>query len=91
MRYIELLECVCTDFSHLVKLIWWNEEPTELYFEFHLNNFPLLKRIPIALNYILGRGSKYGMYEEVCLDETGITQLRQICGKLLSGEKESLN
>lgn len=52
-----------------------DEHYKQCYLLIHLNKRSFFDRLMYAIDYILGRQSKYGAFDEVVLDEEGMNQI----------------
>jgi hypothetical protein len=60
-----LFTCRCYSIEHSFVV---SADDDDLFIEVHLSSLPFLKRLWHALNYVIGRKSKWGDFEEVLLD-----------------------
>lgn len=73
----KLFTCACGSIEHHFVMSYWSdeEEPRMIYVQMFLAEHRLLKRIWLAIRYILGYKSKYGHWEEVLLDREKVAGL----------------
>ena len=65
-----LITCECGDPAHQIILSWFdndNQYDDYAYLTVHLNKLPLLKRLKVAIQYIFGKQSEYGAFDEVLI------------------------
>lgn len=77
----ELLVCTCGDVSHQLVVTKWEDSDDgsrELFVGVHLNKVPWWARLANAINYIFGKESIYGDFEEVILTKEHLPQLKKI-------------
>jgi hypothetical protein len=63
----EILVCECHSLEHQFA-IWFDDEDKMLYIEPHLKRKPLRDRILYAIDYIFGRQSNYGAFDEIIVN-----------------------
>jgi|688.fasta_scaffold418323_3 hypothetical protein len=77
----EILVCECESLEHQFA-IWYDDEDNTLYIEPHLKRKSLRDRILYAIDYIFGRQSNYGAFDEIIINpkdaETMIEYLEKI-------------
>ncbi len=60
-------------------------ETDDWYLTIKLESFTFLKRVRVAINYILGREKRYGQYTEICLNTEDVIDIyRWLSSKLFS-------
>ena len=77
----ELFLCECGDTSDQIIMQWWDDQDDEypsVYATFYLRKEPLLKRIKLALMYILGKRSRYGEFGEVILKPEDYLKMQKV-------------
>jgi hypothetical protein len=73
-RVNKFIVCECGDIAHQLVLSWFKpnvirvEEPDGcVYLTVHLNKLPFWKRLKVAIQYLFGKQSKYGAFDEVII------------------------
>jgi hypothetical protein len=61
------VSCSCHTPEHLIKIMWFKGEE-ELYVCYSLSPLPFFQRVWLAIKYIFGHQSKFGMFGELVLD-----------------------
>lgn len=67
--------CDCGDLDHQL-IIKASEEEKELYLFIKLNKFTWLKRLKVALLYLLGKECDYGSFQEIILNKNRIIEIK---------------
>ena len=69
--------CECDDVAHQLVLSWFKPQiPMDydsdeyVYLSVHLNKLPFWKRLKVAIQYLFGKQSKYGAFDEVIIDSS---------------------
>ena len=73
----ELFVCTCGDVQHQLVISYFDDEP-ELFVSIHLCKHGFLSRLLIGLQYIFGRQSIYGAFEETVLEEKDVISLNEL-------------
>lgn len=74
----KIIPCSCLNPEHHVLYVKEDKEPC-VYIYTQLNvEFPWYKRITLGLRYIFGLRNKFGMYNEVIIDESNYYHLKRI-------------
>ena len=73
----ELFVCSCGDLEHQMVVSYFDDEP-ELYVSTHLRKYGLLRRLWIAIQYVFGKQSIYGAFEECVLEEKDVVRLNEL-------------
>ena len=76
----ELFVCACGDVEHQFVISKFEDEP-QFYIEMHLSDASFFRRLMIGLEYIFGKKSKYGAFEEIILHPEDIERLRKVIDK----------
>lgn len=73
-RVNKIIVCECGDIAHQLVLSWFKPQiPMDydsdeyVYLSVHLNKLPFLKRLKVAIQYLFGKQSKYGAFDEVII------------------------
>ena len=73
-RINKIIVCECGDVAHQLVLSWFKPQiPMDydsdeyVYLSVHLNKLPFWKRLKVAIQYIFGKQSKYGAFDEVII------------------------
>jgi len=77
----EILVCECHSLEHQFA-IWYDDEYNTLYIEPHLRRKSLIKRILYAINYIFGRQSNYGAFDEIIVNPDNADKLIEYLQKI---------
>lgn len=85
-----LLVCDCGDVSH--QLVFtvdsYDGEETEVFAEVHLAPLPFWKRLAHGIMYIFGRRSRFGEFDEICLNrKEHLEKLRKVVDALSKTNK----
>jgi hypothetical protein len=78
-----LFTCRCYSIEHSFVVSADNED---LFIEVHLAALPFWARVKNAFNYVIGRKSKWGDFEEILLDPTTALDLGDKITEWASGE-----
>lgn len=73
----ELFVCACGDVQHQLVVSYFDDEP-ELYISTHLRKHGFLARLWIAIQYIFGKQSVFGAFEETVLEEKDVVRLNEL-------------
>ena len=77
------IDCNCGSPEHILRFIW-NDEDLELYTEVQLRQWRSLpKRIWVAIRYIFGYKSSYGVWDCTCMGRCEMEKLHNFLGKML--------
>lgn len=71
----EIYVCDCFDVQHQF-IISHDSEIDFFSFQVHLTKLPVLKRLVVAIKYLLGFQSSIGAFEEVVLSQSQVEKLR---------------
>lgn len=86
----DLLVCACSDPQHQIVFTQYNYgspvQVSEVYMYTHLKLFPFWKRLKVGIQYIFGKQSKYGAFDDVLLTTKEMDQL----GKIVENFKKGL-
>ena len=89
-----LIVCECGDVSHQVILSWFtssifsNYYPDEyVYLSVHLNKLPFWKRLKVAIQYLFGKQSKYGAFDEVIINPSEWRRFKEMVDFMKNAEK----
>ena len=73
----KIIVCECGDVAHQLVLSWFKPQtPMDyvsdeyVYLSVHLNKLPFWKRLKVAIQYLFGKQSKYGAFDEVIIDSS---------------------
>lgn len=73
----KIIVCECGDIAHQLVLSWFKPQiPMDydsneyVYLSVHLNKLPFWKRLKVAIQYLFGKQSKYGAFDEVIIDSS---------------------
>ena len=73
----KIIVCECGDVAHQLVLSWFKPQtPMDydsdeyVYLSVHLNKLPFWKRLKVAIQYLFGKQSKYGAFNEVIIDSS---------------------
>lgn len=76
-RINKIIVCECGDVAHQLVLSWFKQQtPMDydsdeyVYLSVHLNKLPFWKRLKVAIQYLFGKQSKYGAFDEVIIDSS---------------------
>ena len=76
-RVNKFIVCECGDIAHQLVLSWFKPQiPMDydsdeyVYLSVHLNKLPFWKRLKVAIQYLFGKQSKYGAFDEVIIDSS---------------------
>lgn len=76
-RINKIIVCECGDVAHQLVLSWFKPQtPMDydsdeyVYLSVHLNKLPFWKRLKVAIQYLFGKQSKYGAFDEVIIDSS---------------------
>lgn len=75
----ELFICNCGSVEHQFLISYWNDHEgwDETYVEIHLTKqWPIWRRIVLAVKYIFGYQCRYGAFQEVVLHPDQVRELR---------------
>lgn len=75
MNSDEWVICECGSLEHFMKISYEPEFGEYVYVTIHLSELPFLKRLKLGIQYILGRRSKYGNFEEIVLKKEKLKQI----------------
>jgi hypothetical protein len=83
-RDVFFCDCGYTEHMFIVDHQFWGDgmDP-EFYIMPMLSPKPLLKRLGIALQYLLGRQSRHGAFDSILLDREDVCRLRDNCNRFL--------
>lgn len=88
MSDVELFRCRCSSNEHILLVEYLPEETdlaqSDLCISVHLTEHSLWRRIKYATAYVLGRGPKFGAFDEVLLDRDRALELKLAIDKFLS-------
>lgn len=73
----ELFVCTCGDVQHQLVISYFDDEK-ELYISTHLCKHGFLSRLWIAIQYVFGKQSIYGAFEETVLEEKDVVRLNEL-------------
>ncbi len=83
----DILICDCSSEEHQLLIRYDdNDETPEVYVNVHLTKKPFWERVRYAIDYIFGRQSKYGAFDEVILGPQHITSLQSVVDHLKNVE-----
>lgn len=77
----DILVCACSDPQHQIVFTIYEGssiEKAEVFVYIHLTRFPLWKRLWVAFQYVFGKQSKYGAFDEILLTQTEMYKLEDI-------------
>lgn len=79
-----LIRCVCSSNEHIGIFSWFSDEKKDrnVYLSIHLSKLPFFQRVKNGLKYIFGYRCKYGDFEEIILDKTHISTLKEVLSYL---------
>jgi hypothetical protein len=82
------VKCMCHSPEHQMMLSFFSngedEQYEELYVTFHLSQYRnLLKRIWVAIRYVLGYKSQFGDWDEIILDKRRASRIARFLDKYL--------
>lgn len=73
----KIIVCECGDVAHQLVLSWFKpqtlmdyDSDEYVYLSVHLNKLPFWKRLKVAIQYLFGKQSKYGAFDEVIIDSS---------------------
>ena len=73
----KIIVCECGDVAHQLVLSWFKPQTPMyyvsdeyVYLSVHLNKLPFWKRLKVAIQYLFGKQSKYGAFDEVIIDSS---------------------
>lgn len=78
MKSDEWIVCECGSLEHFIQISYESDYDDYVYLSIHLSELPLLQRIKLGIQYILGRKSKYGNFEEIVLNKTKLKEVINI-------------
>lgn len=81
--------CTCHSAEHQARFSWFGEPDKFMSMEIHLADQPFWKRLRLGLAYILGRKSRFGEFDEICLGKRHAKAFREIAEKLESMDGEA--
>ena len=85
----EFFECACYSDEHTLKFSY-DPEYNELYTSVYLNQYcNVLRRIWVALKYVLGYRSRYGHWDCFIMRAEDGERLKALAEKLIEGRKEA--
>lgn len=73
----ELFVCTCGDVQHQLVVSYFDDEK-ELYLSTYLAKHGFFRRLWIAIQYIFGKQSIYGAFEETVLEEKDVIRLNEL-------------
>ena len=73
----DLLICECEDVDHSM-VVRWDDDDEFVYVNIHLKTLPLFDRLKNAFNYILGKRSRYGDFDEFILRAEDLPKVEKI-------------
>lgn len=88
-----LIVCECGDVAHQVVLRWFKSDipnyyPDEyVYLSVHLNKLPFWKRLKVAIQYLFGKQSKYGAFDEVIINPSEWRRFKEMTDFMKNAEK----
>ena len=82
----ELFVCACGDIQHQFVISYFDDEALEkyLYISVNLYKQPFFKRLWTGIQYIFGKQSIYGAFDEVILNEEDSVRLRNILNERIA-------
>ena len=79
-----IVNCECYLPFHMVRLSYWRgDESPVLVVDIPLSPLPILKRIPVAIRYVLGMARGRWFYEEVLVDVDGARGMRDFIDQFI--------
>lgn len=75
MKSEEWFVCECGSLEHFMQISYEPDLDEYVYLTIHLSELPLLQRIKLGIQYILGRKSRYGNFEEIVLSKKKLKQV----------------
>jgi len=83
------LDCDCGSPEHILRLMY-DEDERELYTEVQLRQYRnIFKRVWVALKYVCGYTSRYGVWDCTCLSWEGIEKLNAFLNKAVAEMRKS--
>lgn len=67
--------CECSSLEHFITISYEPDLDECVYVSVHLSNVPFWKRLKLGIQYILGRKSKYGNFEEIVLGKNKLKEV----------------
>jgi hypothetical protein len=86
----DLLVCACSDPHHQIVFTQYEGDPldkAEVFMYVHLRKFSFWKRLQIGIQYIFGRQSQCGAFDDIMLTTKEMDQL----GKIVEDFKKGLS
>ena len=77
MKNEDLLICECEDVDHMI-VFRWDDEDEFVYMNIHLKPLPFIDRLKNAWNYLLGKRSRYGDFDEFILKAEDLPKLESV-------------
>jgi hypothetical protein len=74
--------CACHTDEHVIRLIWEEDYPNEIFLHYHLVPAPFFNRIWIAIKYVFGFKSKYGMFGEFVITNENKQNMIDVLNKI---------
>ena len=73
----DLLICECEDVDHSM-VVRWDDDDEFVYVNIHLKPLPFFERLTNAINYLLGKRSRYGDFDEFILRVEDLPKVEKI-------------
>ena len=73
----DLLICECEDVDHSM-VVRWDDDDEFVYVNIHLKPLPFFERLENAINYLLGKRSRYGDFDEFILRAEDLPKVEKI-------------
>jgi hypothetical protein len=79
----EVFICECNSTEHQMIFLYGSDEDFPMvYAQVHLNKKPILKRLKYAVQYLLGRKSRFGAFDEFIFNPDDAERLQEVVNYL---------
>ena len=77
----ELFMCECHSLDHIM-LLSYNKEDNEIYVNIRLNHYRFIERVKRGIQYILGRKSRFGNFDEFIIQKEDAKKMIEILSRI---------